>query len=324
MLEIGRRFLSLRVGLIAALIATLQPYLVWHDLHGNREILDQLLGATMFGLTLLAGERRTVRVAVPLGLVSGVAILSNARLTLLPLALAGFLLWRGAGWAAAVAVPALAAVALAPWVIRNKVEVGCFAITTDARALWKANNVNTYRTLAHGGWIDQVPDIPQRLHGIPNRWRTRRRTGSTYGTTIDVPECAQEAHYQHLVFQFWEHHPGAKAKLAAQATWMLWNPRVGIEDAQQSGVDPFRRWVEPLYTVPLFLLAIAGLFVVPVAFRVLALIFVLYETAAAWVFAGTTRYRVPWDFVLALLAAAAIDRIVSRLAARRSPASARP
>ena len=37
-------------------------------------------------------------------------------------------------------------------------------------------------------------------------------------------------------------------------------------------------------------------------------IFVLYETAAAWVFAGTTRYRVPWDFVLALLAAAALDR----------------
>jgi 4-amino-4-deoxy-L-arabinose transferase-like glycosyltransferase len=314
-LETGRRFLSLRVGLIAAVVATLQPYVVWHDLHGNREILDQLLGAAMFGLTLLAAERRSLRVAVALGLVSGVAILSNARLTLLPLALAGFLLWRGAGWAAAVAVPALAAVALAPWVIRNKVEVGCFAITTDARALWKANNVNTYRTLAHGGWIDQVPDIPQRRHGIPLRWRTPQET---YGTNLSVPECAQQAHYQHLVFQFWKHHPGAKAKLAAQATWMLWNPRVGIEDAQQSGVDPFRRWIEPGYTVPLFLLAIAGLFVVPVAFRVLALVFVLYETAAAWVFAGTTRYRVPWDFVLAFLAAAAIDRLVTRVSARRS------
>ncbi len=96
---------------------------------------------------------------------------------------------------------------------------------------------------------------------------------------------------------------------------MLWNPRVGIEGAQESGVDLFRRWVEPLYMVPLYLLAIAGLFFVPSAFRALALIFVVYETAAAWVFAGTTRYRVPWDFVLALLAAAALDRIWKRLRA---------
>jgi 4-amino-4-deoxy-L-arabinose transferase-like glycosyltransferase len=51
--ETGRRFLSPRIGLVGALIATLQPYLVWHDVHGNREILDELLGAAMFGLTLL-------------------------------------------------------------------------------------------------------------------------------------------------------------------------------------------------------------------------------------------------------------------------------
>ena len=41
------------------------------------------------------------------------------------------------------------------------------------------------------------------------------------------------------------------------------------------------------------MLAIVGLFVVAPSFRALALIFVGYETVAAWVFAGTTRYRVP-------------------------------
>ena len=51
---------------------------------------------------------------------------------------------------------------------------------------------------------------------------------------------------------------------------MLWNPRVGVEGAQESGVDPLRKWVEPLYTVPLFLLAIAGFFFVPPTFRALA------------------------------------------------------
>ena len=74
-------------------------------------------------------------------------------------------------------------------------------------------------------------------------------------------------------------------------------------------MDTLRKLVEPVWMVALYLLALAGLFFVSAAFRALALIFVGYETLAAWVFAGTTRYRVPWDFVLALLAAAALERL---------------
>ncbi len=319
--ETGRRFLSLRIGLLAAVIATLQPYLVWHDIHGNREILDQLIGAAMFGLTLLAASRRSVWTGVALGVVAGLGVLSNARLTVLPLVLGAFVLWRGAGWAVAIIVPLVAAVTVSPWVVRNKAELGCFAITTDGRALWKANNVNTYKTLSKGLWLDQVPDLPQRLRKpVAPMWVTPEEAGAEFEKNhlvINVPECDQQSAYEHLVFQFWEHHPGEKAKLAAQATEMLWSPRAGLEGAQEAGVDSLRQWVEPFYTVPLFLLAIAGLFCVPAAFRALALIFVLYETAAAWVFAGTTRYRVPWDFVLALLAAAALDRAWSRFRGRK-------
>jgi hypothetical protein len=287
------------------LIATLNPYLVWHDVHGNREILDQLLGVALFGFAIAA---RTPSMGIILGAVSGLAILSNTRLVLLPLVLAVFVLRNKAGWLAAIAVPVAAAVVLAPWVVRNKVEVGCYAITTDARALWKANNANTYETLAKGLWIDQVPDIPER-RGQPDKWLTPQEAGNEYpAKKIHVDECMQQHHYEHLVLQFWEHHPGAKAKLMAQATRMLWDPRVRQEDSP-SGFGGIRSWVEPVYVVPLYLLALAGLFVVPRAFRALALIFAGYETLAAWVFAGTTRYRVPWDFVLALLAAAAIARL---------------
>jgi len=319
--EIGRRFLSKRIGLLAAVIATLQPYLVWHDIHGNREILDQLLGAATFGLTLLLASRRSLRIGAALGIVSGVAILSNTRLVLLPFVLALFLLWRHTGWVIAVIVPVLAGVAMSPWVIRNKVELGCWAITTDARALWKANNLNTYSTLANGLWLDQVPDIPQRLNGKrPLKWLTAQEAGTryqVYGDKLNVNECAEEGAYEHLVAQFWEHHPGEKVKLAGQATQMLWDPRVGIEGAQESGVDALRAWVEPAYMIPLYLLALIGLFFVPAVVRSLALIFAGYETVAAWVFAGTTRYRVPWDFVLALLAAAALDRGWTELRRRR-------
>ena len=182
--ESGRRFLSNGAALVGAVIATLQPYLIWHDLHGNREILDQLLGAAMFGLAYAAAARRSLWLAAALGVVSGIAILSNTRLVLLPVALGGYLLWRRSGWTAAVVVPALAVVAVAPWVVRNKVEVGCFAITTDARALWKANNLGTYATLREGLWIDNVPDIPERRGArIPFRWYTPEAAGTYYRTT---------------------------------------------------------------------------------------------------------------------------------------------
>jgi len=311
--EIGRRHLSARAGLLAAIVSTLQPYLVWHDVHGNREILDQLLGAAMFAVALAAP---TLLTGAALGAVTGVAILSNSRLVLLPVVFAAYLLRRRASWLAALAVPVLAAVALAPWLVRNEVQVGCLAVTTDARALWKANNLGTYETLRHGGWIDDVPDIPQRRpHPQPGPWYTPYEAGVYYArhhVKIEVDECAQQNHYEHLVWQFWEHHPGAKAKLMAQATWMLWSPRVEREGGPAAGVDPIRHYIEPVWMAVLDVLAIAGLFVVPTTFRVLALIFVGYETVAAWVFAGTTRYRVPWDFVLALLAVAAVERLLER------------
>jgi 4-amino-4-deoxy-L-arabinose transferase-like glycosyltransferase len=316
--EIGRRYLSARAGLIAAVVSTLQPYIVWHDIHGNREILDQLLGAAMFGLALATP---TLLTGAALGVVTGIAILSNSRLVALPLVLAAYWLWRRAGWLAAAAVPVLAVVALAPWVIRNKVEVGCFAITTDARALWKANNLGTYGTLRAGNWIDNVPDIPQRAPSPrPGPWYTPQEAGVYFiknGKIITVDECAQQNHYEHLVWQFWEHHPGAKAKLMAQATWMLWNPTVEREAGPSAGVDSLRKLVEPIWMVALYLLAIAGLFFVSATLRALALIFAGYETLAAWVFAGTTRYRIPWDFVLALLAAAALERVPWRSVLRR-------
>lgn len=322
--EIGRRFLSRNIGLLGALIATLQPYLIWHDVHGNREILDQLLGAAMFGLALYAAENRSPWIVVALGAVSGLAILSNTRLVALPIVFTIFLMWRGHKLAPALLVPVLAGLVMSPWVIRNKVEVGCWAITTDARALWKANDIWTYPILAHGGWIDNVADqhdiAPRQVHPIPFKWYTAEEAGDYYaahGVKIKIDECMQMTHYEHLVEQFWEHHPGAKAKLMVQATRMLWTPVVAADNSSASGVG--KAIVEPIFVVPLYLLALIGLFVVPPAFRVLALAFAGYETLAAWVFAGTTRYRVPWDFVLALLAAAAISAIGRSIARRRSP-----
>ncbi len=52
--ELARRVVDARVGLVAALLTTLHPYLVWHDVHMNREILDHFLAVA----AVLAHPRR--------------------------------------------------------------------------------------------------------------------------------------------------------------------------------------------------------------------------------------------------------------------------
>jgi hypothetical protein len=186
-------------------------------------------------------------------------------------------------------------------------NVGCYTINTDgARALWKANNPFTYDTLARGGWIDGVPD-PEGAPPSPEQaFEAYLETGQY--TTVD--ECAQTHFYQDLTLDFWREHPEEKVLLARQALLMMWNPSpVETDNTSRPQIGTY---AETAFALGLFALAALGVVFVSRPFLVLSLIFLLYETLIAMVFVGATRYRVPWDFVLALLAGAAIDRGVGR------------
>ena len=322
-LAIGTHLASVRTGVLAALVATLHPYLVWHDIHVNREILDGLLAAAIVLLALLAYERRSLPLALGLGAVTGLAILSNARLLLLPLVLAPYVAWRvrpaGRAIAAAALVVVGAALVTAPWVVRNKVVIGCATITTDTRALWKANNPATYDVLARGGWIDDVPDLP----GVPP-W-PEKAAGISVAAAKAVEECAQSSFYRDEVLDFWRDHPGEKARLAVQAVGMLWSPFLSVtadDEAQQGASDVAQRTIEPAFVLLLYAFALWGAFLAPRRFVALAALLLGFNTLMAMVFAGTVRYRAPWDFVLALLAAFALERAWELLRKRRpSPAA---
>jgi 4-amino-4-deoxy-L-arabinose transferase-like glycosyltransferase len=319
--ETGRRFLSPRAGLVAAVVATLNPYLIWHDVHVNREIVDQLLATGIVYLTLAAADRSTRRVgwtSAALGLVLALGILGNTRLLFLPIVCAGFVLWHRR----VVLAPALClgacVVALVPWAVRNDVSVGCFTLSTDTKALWKANNANTYATLAAGKWIDDVPDLP----GAP---KTPEYAGAYYDAhhvVIPVDECAQQSFYRSKALSFVVDHPGEKAKLSGQALRMFWDPRAQETEGRPSAggfLDVARTWVQPVYEIPLYLLAIWGLFLAPRRVSALVLLMLGYQTLVAMGFAGDTRYRVPWDFCLALVASVAVLHLWSRLRGARAP-----
>ncbi|HSJ94043.1 MAG TPA: glycosyltransferase family 39 protein [Gaiellaceae bacterium] len=316
-LEIGRRLGSTNVGVVAALLTTLHPYVVWHDVHANREILDGFLLALLTLLALVAYERATTGMAAVTGVVAGLAILSNARLVLLPLVVGVYVAWRVPGGLRALftigLVVASAAVVVAPWVVRNEVQVGCYALTTDTRALWKANNLNTRETLDRGGWIDDVPEFP----GAPP-WPELAADLTLADQPTTVDECAQMRLYRERVIDFWREHPQEKGRLAVQATRMLWNPFPHESDSSGSSfARTARRTVEPGFVILLYAMAAAGLLVAPRRFVALAVLLLAYNTAAAMVFAGTTRYRVPWDFLLALLGAFALAAIWRRYVAPR-------
>ena len=304
--EIGARLRSTGVGLVAAIVTTLHPYVIWHDVHLNREVLDGLVLAVLALCALAAYENRSLPLSAATGAVAGVAILGNARLALLPIALAVYVAWRIVPVSRTVTAMALvvgvAALVVAPWVARNKIQVGCYAITTDARALWKANNPNTRAVLDRGLWIDDVPELP----GAPP-WPELAADLTLAGTPTSVDECAQMRLYRDEVLDFWRDDPGEKGLLALQATRMLWSPVPREADESGSGTARFaRRTVEPAFVIALYVLAIAGFFVAPPHFVGLAAVMLAYNTLAAMVFAGTVRYRAPWDFLLALLAAFAL------------------
>jgi Dolichyl-phosphate-mannose-protein mannosyltransferase len=317
--EIGSRLRSTGVGLVAALIATLHPYVVWHDVHLNREVLDGLLLAVLALCALAAYEQRSLPLSAATGAVASVAILGNARLLLLPVAIAVYVAWRIVPTSRTVTSMALivgiAALVVAPWVARNKVQVGCYAITTDTRALWKANNPNTRAVLDRGGWIDDVPELP----GAPP-WPELAADLTLAGTPTSVDECAQMRLYRDEVVDFWREEPGEKALLALQATRMLWSPVPRESDESGSGTARLaRKTIEPAFVIGLYVLAIAGFFVAPPHFVGLAALMLAYNTLAAMVFAGTARYRTPWDFLLAILAAFALAALWERVRERRRP-----
>ena len=126
--------------------------------------------------------------------------------------------------------------------------------------------------------------------------------------------------YRDEVVDFWREEPGEKGLLALQATRMLWSPVPQESDESGSGAARLaRRTIEPAFVIGLYALALAGFFVAPPHFVGLAAVMLAYNTLAAMVFAGTARYRTPWDFLLAILAAFALAAAWERVRLRRRP-----
>lgn len=151
---VGRRLGGPRLGLVAAALAAVYPLFVAVD--------GALMSETLFGplvlLALLAALRLAERPGWGRGALLGAAIALAALTRAEALLLLGFLAlplaWRARSAPAALGALAACVLVIAPWTIRNLVELHTFApiSTNDATVLAGANCPATYSGIDLGGW----------------------------------------------------------------------------------------------------------------------------------------------------------------------------
>jgi 4-amino-4-deoxy-L-arabinose transferase-like glycosyltransferase len=306
---LGRRVGGDRLGVVAALLYAVYPVMIAVDGDLMSEVLYGPLIAGMLLAAFSLYDRPTVRRAVVLGVVIGLAALTRTEALLFVPFLLVPVAWRarasggGAGPArAALASAGILAcvVVIAPWLIRNEVAFGRFVLisTNNQTVIAGANCPQTYHGVNMGGW-----DI------------------TCIAPRTKANEAAQAAIWQHDGLSYAVHHLGrlsAVVLLRELRVWDLWQPRRQARtfaegqqiDVAQAGVAAF--WLFAL-------VGIAGVLALrrrsPALLILLAPAMVVCLTTAIGY--GVPRLRDSFDVALPVLAAAGMLALTQRLAQRR-------
>jgi 4-amino-4-deoxy-L-arabinose transferase-like glycosyltransferase len=204
---VGRTAGLVAMGLAAVYVPSI---LVSEAIMSEQLFVVLLLGA----LVTAIHQRRSARpyaFALLAGLLAGLAVLTRANglILLVPLAFAVWASprrsWRSAGPPAVLVAVALATVA--PWTIRNAVELHAFVPVTTQLGWALAGTYN-----------DQARDDPVN----PGSWRSLRRVPEYKPLVANfstVPEIVMERRLSHAGRRFIDRHPGYLATVA------YWNTR---------------------------------------------------------------------------------------------------
>jgi len=318
--------------IVQAFVGTLAVALIGviaAQLWGRREALAALaLGAVYLPLILIGGalmseplfvvlmlgslaaaiqlrrSRHKLGWALLAGFVAGLAILTRANgfVLLLPLAIGAWDLrprwsWRALAPPALLVVVALATVA--PWTIRNAVELHSFV------------PVSTQLGSALAGTYNDDARLDREN---PASWRSLRRIDelrSIYGQVGTIPEAELEKELRHESFEYIRDHPGYVATVA------FWTTRRMLE---LGGLDWARHTYSTVSVGPgwanagvicfwvIALLAVAGAFTARARRTPLFVwaVPVLMYLSVVFLVVETPRYRSPIDPFVILLAALAV------------------
>ncbi len=279
-----------RAGLVAMAIAAV--YVPWITLGGSL-MSEPLFVLLMLGALVLASKR----LAAAAGLVAGLAVLTRANglILLLPLALMVWAPRRSLGPPAVLVAVALLVVA--PWTIRNAVELRAFVPVTTQ-----------FGSALAGTYNDEARTDPD----DPASWRTVRGVKAYLPLTKPwetTPEVVIERRLRTASLDYIREHPGYVASV------VYWNTRRLLDlsswrwsrhTAATISVEP--RWADA-GVVCFWIVGVLALVGVvrrrPVPWPVWVVPLVMYLSVVFFA-AETPRYRAPIDPFVILLAALAL------------------
>jgi 4-amino-4-deoxy-L-arabinose transferase-like glycosyltransferase len=301
----GRAVANPRAGVIAAVFAALYPYLWSTDLLVLSETLLALVAALLIVTSYRALDDPSVHRAVAVGLCIAAATLTRAESILLLPLLGLPLAWRGAAGRERalrfVALVLASLVPLVPWVAYNfgRFDKPVFLSTGAGGTLADANCDDVYSG-AHIGWwqLRCIPDLPG-------------------------DESVRDEKLRRIALDYMDAHRGDLPRVVAARVGRVWEV---FRPYQTAGFDwnegrgrAIGEWALLTYLVTVAF-AVAGGVVLWGRRRsllpLLAIVATVAITAAA--FYGAVRFRVPADVVLVVLAAVAVDAIVTSATAART------
>jgi 4-amino-4-deoxy-L-arabinose transferase-like glycosyltransferase len=307
---LGRRAAGDRAGLLAAGIAAVYPTLIASD---GSLMSESLYGAFVAAALLLAYrllDRPTAARAAWLGAAIGLAALTRGEGVLFLALLALPLAWRGGrgGRLLRLAAPlAAAGLVIAPWTIRNWIELDrpIPISTNDSTVVAGANCDGVYHGDDLGFW--HLDCVSERRPGLNEAEQAAiwRREGRTYAS---------------------DHVPRLLAIVVAVRllrTWDLYQPRRQARLAEGRDYRVQEAGTAAYYV--LLALAVYGVALLrrrraPLLVLLSPAIVVTVSTAASF---GLPRFRHAAELSLVVLAAVAVDGLLRRrLARRRRPALA--
>ncbi len=308
---IGRRLYGRTAGYLAAIFMSLYPYIVFHDVHANRTVLATtfVLLAALFSLRV--GDHQRYGDVAGLGLAIGSGTLTEG-----PLMIAAPLLLLWIGWRLkweirkfmkiALCLGLFAMMVVLPWAVRNYsiFDQWVFISTDGGRAFWKTHSTSSYKVI-----VDQkvAADDVALFDADPVIVRGRQEAG----------EIEKDQIYYEEAWKFIFNNPGITFQQMLFNLYSFWHIRITplntqtFEEMIKSDFMVFaREWGYTLSYTPLLLLAVFGVYKTFGSSKEdLVLLFAFFATGSlvAMMFSGITRYRIPFDPLLATLAAGGVQ-----------------
>jgi 4-amino-4-deoxy-L-arabinose transferase-like glycosyltransferase len=294
----ARRVGGARAGVIAAVIAAIYPYLWSTDLLVLSETLVALIAALLLLVTYRYVDAPSVGRAVWVGVVIAAAALTRSEsLLVLPL-LAIPLVWRGSGGRERLvrlgAVTLATAIPLLPWVAYN---------------LSRFDEPVFLSTNAGGTFADSYCDAV--FYGPRVGWWENSCIIDAAGD-----ESVRDRLSREHAFKYVTNHQSALPRVVAIRIGRVWEVFRPVHTARLDWFEGRGKYaglwglIAYLAIIPL---AIAGGFVLRARRRPLLpfIAIVVTVTISAAIFYGAVRFRIPADVAFIVLAAVAIDAIVT-------------